>query len=449
MATQTIQQPQIFYQPPQDPGAAPDLASIPALSGAPSGPPPVFASAPAMPRAVEDPLLDQIGETSTQLRKLQSKDANPYGSPNNHPGIGGKILHALSVAGNIAGDIFAPSTMAMIPQTDLGRRVQESGLSQRLMGLQQEDSEDQARAATTAKTQEETAEEPDKDAAGNALTKAQTANLESETTDRDAAAQNPALATAYAHAVNQAIKEGRDPQQDPIVQSLGRSIVALQPGQNKAPEAPKTIQLEENGKPHQMGWNPQTNKYDIDMGESGEKPPTVNVNEGHKEELAQKQQVFKTYQPVMDSAERMNVMTKNYEDAVKNHNQQAMLSLLYNHMGMTMGLQKGARMTQQLISEAQQSQPWLQGIKAKFDKDGVLTGVVLSPPQMRDMVSLAQDRYKEDVGKARNEAGYLGATDDGPKRTPGAATINYYVGLANGDAQKAKQLAAEDGWSVK
>src|SRR6185437_15594934 len=123
-----------------------------------------------------------------------------------------------------------------------------------------------------------------------------------------------------------------------------------------------------------------------DMGESGEKPPTVNVNEGHKEEVARKQQVFKTYQPVMDSAERMNVMTKNYEDAVKNHNQQAMLSLLYNHMGMTMGLQKGARMTQQLISEAQQSQPWLQGIKAKFDKDGVLTGVTLSPQQMRDMV---------------------------------------------------------------
>jgi hypothetical protein len=168
-----------------------------------------------------------------------------------------------------------------------------------------------------------------------------------------------------------------------------------------------------------------------------------------KQDITQRQTIYKTYQPVMDSAERFNVMTKNYEDAIKDHNQQAMLSLLYNHMGMTMGLQKGARMTQDLIREAQQSQPWLQGIKAKFDKDGVLTGVTLSPGQMQQMVGLAQDRYKEDVGKARNEAGYLGASDDGPKRTPGKSTINYYTHLANGDPAKAKQLAADDGWSVQ
>src|SRR6185312_3971868 len=102
--------------------------------------------------------------------------------------------------------------------------------------------------------------------------------------------------------------------------------------------------------------------------------------------------------------ERYNVMAKNYEDAIKDHDQQAMLSLLYNHMGMTMGLQKGARMTQDLIREAQQSQPWLQGIKAKFDKNGYLTGVVLSPQQMREMVNNARGRYQEDVRKARGEA---------------------------------------------
>ena len=144
----------------------------------------------------------------------------------------------------------------------------------------------------------------------------------------------------------------------------------------------------------------------------------------------------------------MKTMDKNLVNALKG-DQQAMLSLLYNHMGMTMGLQKGARMTQALIQEAQKSQPWLAGIGAKFDKDGYLSGVTLSQPQMLEMVHNAQGRYSEDVTKARGEAGYLGATDDGPDRTPNKATINYYLGQTGGDATKAKELAAKDGWKVK
>jgi hypothetical protein len=169
----------------------------------------------------------------------------------------------------------------------------------------------------------------------------------------------------------------------------------------------------------------------------------------NKQDASQKSQVYKTYQPVMDSAERMNVMTQNYEDAVGKHDQQAMLSLLYNHMGMTMGLQKGARMTRDSIHEAQQSQPFLQGMGAKFDSRGYLTGITLSTGQMREMINNAQGRYQEDVRKARGEAAYLGARDDGPERTPNNATIHYYLGLAGGNAQRAKQLAGNDGWAVK
>jgi hypothetical protein len=169
---------------------------------------------------------------------------------------------------------------------------------------------------------------------------------------------------------------------------------------------------------------------------------------GGKQDVAARKAVYTAYQPVMDSAERFNVMSKNYEDAIKDHDQQAMLSLLYNHMGMTMGLQKGARMTQALIKEAQDSQPWLKGMEAKFDKDGYLSGVTLSPMQMQEMVHNAQGRYSEDVQKARNEAGYLGATDDGPDRTPNSSTINYYLSKANGDVTQAKKLAEADGWKV-
>jgi len=142
-------------------------------------------------------------------------------------------------------------------------------------------------------------------------------------------------------------------------------------------------------------------------------------------------------------------MAKNYEDALKNHDQQAMLSLLANHLGMTMGLQKGSRLTRDIIREAQESRPWLQGLQAKFDKEGYLSGVTLTPEQMRQMVNLGRDRFAEDISKARNSARYLGAKDDGPERTPSKATINMYIGMANGDVAKAKQMAAKDGWSVK
>jgi hypothetical protein len=173
------------------------------------------------------------------------------------------------------------------------------------------------------------------------------------------------------------------------------------------------------------------------------------ANREQKQETGTRAAAFKAYTPAMDSAERFNVMAKNYEDAVKNHDQQAMLSLLANHLGMTMGLQKGARMTKDIIAEAQQSRPWLQGLAAKFDKNGYLSGVTLTPEQMRQMVHLGRERFSEDLTKGRSEAKYLGANDEGPERTPNRSTINFYLGLSQGNAAKAKELAAKDGWSVK
>lgn len=172
-------------------------------------------------------------------------------------------------------------------------------------------------------------------------------------------------------------------------------------------------------------------------------------NRENKVDTDIKKAAYKAYEPAMDSAERFNVMTKNYEDAVKTHDQQAMLSLLANHLGMTMGLQKGSRLTKDIIHEAEQSRPWLQGLKAKFDSNGYLSGVNLTPPQMRQMINLGRERFAEDVTKGRSQAHYMGSQDEGPERIPSKATVNHYIGLANGDAKKAKELAAQDGWLIK
>lgn len=398
-------------------------------------------------------LKPQEDRMSQKLMADYKKDADPYGSPDNHPGLGGKILHGLSVFGNTLGDIVAPNLTSRIPGSNLHREVEEEGLQKNLQNLSKDESTESLQGAQAGnqtaeagKSTEETKEMPGKAADEHALSGAQTGNLESQARDRDAAAANPSLATAYAHAVNQAIKEGRDPAQDPIVGHLSDAIVGLQPKQNAPAEAPKTITAIPAGqtKPHELAWDAKTGKYDLDQGEHYEKPITVNVGQ----ERAAKNDVLKAYQPTLDSAERMNVMTDNAEKALKDHDQQAMLSLLTNHLGMTAGLQKGMRINQAMINEAAQSQPWLAGIKAKFDKDGYLSGVNLSPGQVHSMVDLARSRYGEDAKKSRATARYLGSQDDGPARMPGKATMNYYIHLAGGDPSKAKQLAGDDGWSV-
>jgi hypothetical protein len=165
--------------------------------------------------------------------------------------------------GNVAGDVVAPSTMALIPGTQLNREIQHGQGVRELAGLQGEDREDakQASANTTA-------------ASENALHSAQTANLASETNERDNPKPvEPSLAQAYAHAVQSAIKNGQDPDSDPIVQHMRDAITDL----NKQPAAPKES-------------NPQQQTYDALLKQGmtpeqayekiREKPAGATVNEG-------------------------------------------------------------------------------------------------------------------------------------------------------------------------
>jgi hypothetical protein len=123
--------------------------------------------------------------------------------------------------------------------------------------------------------------------------------------------------------------------------------------------------------------------------------------------LQSSEEGLKIFQPALDSEERLKVMRQNYRGGLGG-DQQAMLSLLANHLGMTMGLQKGVRLNQALINEAQQSDPLLRRLKARFDKDGYLTGVTLTPEQMRSMVGLGEDRFRADVSKSRRSASMVG-----------------------------------------
>lgn len=128
---------------------------------------------------------------------------------------------------------------------------------------------------------------------------------------------------------------------------------------------------------------------------------------------------FATYQ---QSQSRMDVMDQSYRDAIRDPgNSQAQLNLLANHLGMTMGLQPGARMNQAIIQEAMKSGYLDERIQAHFGPDGYLTGVVLTPRQMSQMMTLAQSRLMEDARAVRETEAYLGRSGYAPitPRVPG------------------------------
>lgn len=116
-----------------------------------------------MPQVTEQPtpMQQEIANTSGQLKRIEWNRAHPWGTAENHPGKLGKIAHGFSVLGNIAGDIFAPATMALIPGTQMNMEMREGGLANRLgkeseeeRTEQQEQSEEPLRAAQTQKLTE-------------------------------------------------------------------------------------------------------------------------------------------------------------------------------------------------------------------------------------------------------------------------------------------------------
>jgi hypothetical protein len=118
-------------------GEAPDIGG--GAPVAPSGLQPVGTPSPVKPLTFAErqklPLVGAPGSAEnyqSQLARIADQKANPLGTAENHPGVLGKIGHALGKVGNIAGDIFAPATMGLIPGTDLNRRMQEHGLESKL-----------------------------------------------------------------------------------------------------------------------------------------------------------------------------------------------------------------------------------------------------------------------------------------------------------------------------
>ncbi len=425
--------------------------------------------------SVHDPdFIPKLMQSSAAYGKIlhdegQYKEMTPWGSPDSaHPGIGGKIGHALGTIGNVAGNaLLGPQNMSLIPGSQANIHAEGAQGDQEIAGAAKGLEENAVTNKTNAEAENVGAPKeggtpdaqflaaqqrinqglgtPADKATVDAYTKLKQAGQDIKTPPLD---QN---GVAQHNQQLQTLTAGMDPEE---AQRFNNAYGA-KPGETadvarkRLDDAQKAVQMSTNERDRKLQRDQQQKNHEESMAAIA---ATRAANEQHKskaEDVKARQEISKIYQPVSDSAERYNVMTQNLRDGVQNHDQQAMLSLLANHIGMTMGLQKGARITQAILDEAQKSLPFLQGVKAKFDSDGYLSGVTLSPEQMHQMVGLARGRYREDVQKARNGAKYAGAEDDGPDRTPSQSTMHYYLDQTKGNVQQAKKLAADDGWTVK
>lgn len=235
------------------------------ISAAPPEPPAMMAAAgssegkPAKMSALDG----QKEHINGNLMADYQKDADPYGSDENHPGFFGKLLHGLNVA---TGGVNR-------------RGMQEQGLEGRIQNIAKQESEEGLQGAETSGREEQTQEAPQK---------AVDAHLQSGATTRDAndraqgmedtPAPEPTMAQAYAHRLNEVLKANGDPSQDAILSHIGDAITSLQ----KQPTAPKmdyqTI-VGPDGKPHVYGLD-ATGKKVADEGVHYEKPDAAASNAG-------------------------------------------------------------------------------------------------------------------------------------------------------------------------
>jgi len=107
---------------------------------------------------VEDPIASNIEYHQAQAQKYRNALANPWGTPNNHPGKLGKVAHIFSEVGNIAGNIVAPNVMANIPGTQLNNQEKEASNTAELDKEVNQLDQEKARDASASLGQQKLAE---------------------------------------------------------------------------------------------------------------------------------------------------------------------------------------------------------------------------------------------------------------------------------------------------
>ena len=326
----------------------------------------------------------------TELQKNVYEGQHPWGTPESaHPGLGGKIGHVLGEIGQVA----APGLAERIPGSNLERLANEKAEIGQLDTAKKTESQEALQQSEEGKNK---AEQEDLTPVPFAL---------SDGTEIP-------LAPKYHAALQREIEHGKTAED--IQEQKGQTAEHIA-GENigsKEKIAGENIASRENvATQHNLTAEDIAAKNRAlrqGIAAASRELQRWKTTEGGGKVAPL---VGKAYDDYENSVSRLNIMQQNYEKALGG-DQQAMLSLLANHIGMTMGLQKGARITQALLQEAESSAPALGRFQARFDKDGYLMGVVLTPEQMHSMVDLGVGRMQQDHRKFQDMQTFYGNHGD-------------------------------------
>lgn len=224
----------------------------------------------------QNPQAEMEGHLANQLRTDWQKDADvPHG-------FWGKLKHGLDLA-----------TGGMNPDSQVMRHQQENQLVNQLNMQMGDEATNAEKGANTAHLTQETTDMPAKDKSLEDYQGAETGHVNAETE----ALQHPA-----------AEYEVHDTAEGPMVVNK-RTGTGQRLSDNGIPIGPKvqtkTVQLQIGGKAHQVLVNDSDGTVIKDLGESGEKPPTVNVNSGEKGWEYANNQLNTLGKPVSDLNMRM------------------------------------------------------------------------------------------------------------------------------------------------
>ena len=127
------------------------------------------------------PLMPLVGlNQKGQHEQFLQNQISGHDNPQKPQGFWQNVRHIAATIGNVAGDVVAPSTMALIPGTQLHNQIQYGNNVRELAGLQKQDtdegsaaSENALRATQTAGLQQDQADKPSIDSADAAYKNAQ------------------------------------------------------------------------------------------------------------------------------------------------------------------------------------------------------------------------------------------------------------------------------------
>lgn len=266
-----------LLDPNSSPSALPAaVGGLPLLSSAPPTPDsmPMPPAIPKLPSSGLQPLV-----TNPRMQQEEALQQSLLPTPG-QPGFWHALGRVASKIGNVAGDILAPGVTAMIPGSDLNRVLQHNANQGLLTSLQEQDQTEQNNASK-------------RNLEGAQAAQAESGKITPLATDSGYVGFNGSSGqvTPLQDQSGQQLQPADKQTPESVHVLPDGKVISISKDKDGKPQASVVYQgdpsvkteikqIEVNGKPHQVLFNSQSGEQLKDLGETGEKPPTVNVNAG-------------------------------------------------------------------------------------------------------------------------------------------------------------------------